>query len=110
MAEYSSTPNDQLTPGPGGNVALPNATTVLVLGILSIVICGFLGIIGLVMGNKDMALYNSNPSMYSESSLSSLKAGKICSIIGLCLWAFGILIYAVFIFFIIGAAATAGSM
>ena len=103
-----SSPNDYLNPGQGGSMPLPNATTVLVLGILSIVICGFLGIIGLILGNKDIALYKANPGIYSESSLSSLKAGRICSIVGLCLWAIGILVYAVVIFFIVGMAATQG--
>ncbi|MBI2731099.1 MAG: hypothetical protein HYX40_10165 [Sphingobacteriales bacterium] len=88
---------------------LPNATAVLVLGILSIVICGFLGIIGLVLGNKDLSLYKANPGIYSEASLSSVKSGRICSIIGLCLWGIGIIFYAIFIFFIVGMAATQGN-
>lgn len=106
MTDYSSAPRDYLNPGQGGNMPLPNATAVLVLGILSIVICGFLGIIGLVLGNKDLTLYNTNPGIYSEASLSSLKAGRICSIVGLCLWGIGIIIYTIFIFFIIGMAAS----
>ncbi|WP_435524383.1 CCC motif membrane protein [Chryseobacterium indoltheticum] len=51
---------------------LPNATAVLVLGIVSIVGCccyGVLGliagIIGLVLYKKDNALYQSNPTLYS---------------------------------------------
>jgi hypothetical protein len=101
-----TSPQDYLTPGQNGNLPLPNATTVLVLGILSIVICGFLGIIGLVLGNKDLSLFKNNPGVYSEASLSSLKAGRICSIVGLSLWGIGILVYAVVIFFIVGMAAT----
>jgi hypothetical protein len=46
---------------------LPNATAVLVLGILSIVVCFITGIIALVLANKDMALYNANPGAYSPS-------------------------------------------
>lgn len=106
MTNQSSAPNDYLTPGQGSNIPLPNATAVLVLGILSIVICGFLGIIGLVLGNKDIALYKANPGIYSEASLGSLKSGRICSIVGLCLWCAGILIYAIVIFFVIGMAAS----
>jgi M penetrans paralogue family 26 len=65
--------------------ALPNATAVLVLGICSIVVCGICGIIGLVMGNTALRLYKANPSAYTEASLSNVKAGRICSIIGICL-------------------------
>jgi uncharacterized membrane protein len=72
--------------------ALPNATAVLVLGILSIVICQVLGIIGWILANQDLRLYNDNPGIYSESSLSTLKAGRICSIIGTCLMALGLLV------------------
>jgi hypothetical protein len=73
-------------------MALPNATPVLVLGIISIIGCFCYGIVGLVCGiiammlaKKDMALYNSNPGAYTTGSLSNLKAGKTCAIIGLSL-------------------------
>lgn len=75
--------------------ALPNATAVLVLGILSLVVCQFLGIIGWILANQDMKLYNDNPGLYSESSLSTLKAGRICSIIGTCLIALGLLVFVI---------------
>jgi uncharacterized membrane protein len=90
---------------------LPNATAVLVLGILSIVICFITGIIALVMAKKDMALYNANPGMYSPASLSNIKTGRICAIIGIVLQLVGILIYIIFIVFFIatmGAAAGGG--
>ena len=72
---------------------LPNATSVLILGIVSIASCWLLngiigiitGIIGLVMGNKAMMLYKQSPGNYSESSFKNMKAGRICSIIGLCM-------------------------
>lgn len=72
--------------------ALPNATAVLVLGILSLVVCQLLGIIGWILASQDMRLYNDNPGLYSESSLSTLKAGKICCIIGTCLMGLGLLV------------------
>ena len=75
--------------------ALPNATAVLVLGILSLVVCQLLGIIGWVLANQDMKLYNDNPGLYSESSLSTLKAGRVCSIIGTCLMGLGVVIIAI---------------
>ncbi len=69
---------------------LPNATAVLILGILSIVGCCFyalpgliFGIIALVLAKKDIALYNENPSVYLN--YSNLKIGRIMAIIGLVL-------------------------
>jgi hypothetical protein len=71
---------------------LPNATGVLVLGILSIVFCFCYGLFGIVFGvislvlaNKDNKLYVSSPSTYTESSVKNMKAGKICAIVGLSL-------------------------
>lgn len=68
---------------------LPNATASLVLGILSIVgsfcygIVGLvLGIIGLILANKDRKLYQDMPDLYSPSSLGQSNAGRVCSIIG----------------------------
>lgn len=81
---------------------LPNATAVLVLGILSIVTCwlyGFigiiLGIIALVLHKKDNELYKTNRSAY-EASYKNSNAGKICAIIGLSLSAL-FLLYVVFL-------------
>ena len=65
---------------------LPNATAILVLGILSIVICFagvVLAIIALVLANKDIRLYQSSPESYTLGSYNNLKSGRICAIIGL---------------------------
>jgi M penetrans paralogue family 26 len=90
---------------------LPNATAVLVLGILSIVFCfcyGFiglvLGIIALVLASKDKKLYAAYPGEYSEGSFKNLKAGRICAIIGLILSALFI-VYVIVIIGIIGFSA-----
>ena len=71
---------------------LPNATSSLVLGVLSISMCycwGTVGlvlaIIGLSMSVKAVNLYNTNPGVYSEGSYKNANSGKICSIIGLVL-------------------------
>ncbi len=71
---------------------LPYATASLVLGILSIVFCWTygvigltLGIVGLVLANKDRRLYQSNPEAYSAESYKSSNAGRICAIVGLIL-------------------------
>lgn len=73
---------------------LPNATTILVLGILSIVLCQPLGIAALIMGNNSLNAYRQNPERYSEGSLSSVKAGRICGIIGICIMALFIILFA----------------
>ncbi|AUC15338.1 hypothetical protein BTO06_09380 [Tenacibaculum sp. SZ-18] len=69
---------------------LPNATIVLVLGILSIITCCCYGILGLIIGiialvlyKQDKRLYDANPSVYTN--FSNLNTGRILAIIGLVL-------------------------
>ena len=69
---------------------LPNATTSLVLGILSIVTCICYGIIGLplgiialVLGNKALKENKENPGIFS--GVGNASAGKITGIIGIIL-------------------------
>ncbi|MDL2322419.1 DUF4190 domain-containing protein [Bacteroidales bacterium OttesenSCG-928-A17] len=76
-------------------VALPNATVVLVLGIVSIVGCCCYGILGIVCGiialvlaGSSEKLYRENPELYTIGSYKNLGAGKICAIIGLVLSVF----------------------
>ena len=100
------------TGGFGGmQQALPNATAVLVLGILSIVTCCCYGIIGLILAiialilaKKDRALYSANTASYTEGSYKNLNAGRVCAIIGLI---FSIL-YLLFIIFFIAMFGFAG--
>lgn len=89
------------TPSPLNNMNLPNASTVLTLGILSIVLCWCHGIIGMIMAvvalvlaNRDLALYRSNPNAYSPNSYNNVKTGRTVAIIGLVL-------AAIFLFIII---------
>lgn len=93
----------------GGNSNLPNATAVLVLGILSIVTCVFYGIVGIILGiialslhGKDKALYKTNPAKY-EASFKNSKAGYICGIIGLSLSALWIIYIIVVVFVVVGS-------
>lgn len=86
---------------------LPNATAVLVLGILSIVFCWCYGLIGIILGiialylsGKDRRLYDANPAAYSLSSFNNLKAGRICGIIGLALSSLYILFIIIYFVFI----------
>lgn len=83
---------------------LPNATAVLVLGIISIVGCFCYGIVGLICGiialvlaGKDRAKYNATPELYTEGSFKNLNAGRVCAIIGTILSA----IYVALIIFVV---------
>ena len=82
---------------------LPNATIVLVLGILSIVACCFygfgiiLGIIAIVLAAKDKKLYNAEVEAYTISSFKNLNAGRVCAIIGLILSALYLILIIVMI-------------
>ena len=69
---------------------LPNATLILVFGIISIVTCCCYGIIGLIFGivglilaNKATKIYAVNPSNYE--GYNNVKLGKTLSIIGIVL-------------------------
>lgn len=85
---------------------LPNATLILVFGILSIVTCCCYGIIGLILGiialvlaNKATKLYAENPEAYT--GFSNVKTGKILAIIG-------IIFSVLYLIFMIWAIATFG--
>jgi len=76
---------------------LPNATAVLILGILSIITCCCYGIVGLTLGivalvlaKKDMALYTQEPERYVD--YSNLNIGRILAIIGVTLSAIYIVV------------------
>lgn len=89
QTDTSTQPNSTLPGAASSKEILPNSTAVLILGILSIIVCCFLGlimaIIALVMASRGKALYEANPGLYSESSWNNMKAGRICAIIGLIL-------------------------
>lgn len=82
---------------------LPNATTVLVLGIISIptsfcygIIGIILGIIALVIAKKDLRLNRENPGVYD--GIENLNAGRICAIVGLSI---GSIFFLILIFYLI---------
>jgi len=85
---------------------LPNATLILVFGILSIVTCCCYGIIGLPLGIIALVLANKATKLYTESpenytGFQNVKTGKILAIIGIVLN--GIyLIYAIWLFSTVG--------
>ena len=81
---------------------LPNATTILVLGILSLVFCWCYGIIGLILGiitvvmaNGQRKNYLASPDVYTESSYKNVNSGRICGIIAICIASF------IFVFWIL---------
>ncbi len=88
----------------GHKETLPNATAVLVLGIISIVGCfcygvlgSICGIIALVLASKDVRRYNLEPVKYTPSSYNNLKAGRVCAIIGTILSVITLLFFIVMI-------------
>jgi hypothetical protein len=102
-------PNPFPPPNPflqNNQLDVPNATGALVLGICSIVFSFCYGapglimaIIGMVLASKGNRLYEANPSAYKASSYNNLKAGRICSIIGLIIGGlFTLLLAAAFIY------------
>jgi uncharacterized membrane protein YjgN (DUF898 family) len=79
----------------------PAGTTVLVLGILGLVVCGLLAPIAWVKGNTAKREMDSQPNVY-WSNRGSVTAGRICGIIGTVLILLGV---AVMILFVIAIAA-----
>ncbi len=65
-------------------------TLILVLGILSIVICGFLGIPAWIMGKNDLAAMDAG--QMDPAGRSVTNAGKICGIIGTVLLILGLVV------------------
>jgi hypothetical protein len=70
---------------------LPNATLILILGIISIVGCcctygtvGIIcGIIAIVLAKSATQRYLAHPDQYTETSYKNVNTGKICAWIGL---------------------------
>jgi len=80
------------------NRKLPNATAVLVLGILSILLCWCYGIIGLILGiialaisKKDFTMYNAAPQNFDN--YQNLNIGRILAIIGVILSVITIILF-----------------
>jgi len=85
---------------------LPNATLILVFGIISIVTCccyglGLIfGIIAIVLSKKATVEYIANPELYT--GYGNVKTGKILAIIGTILSAV-YLAYVIYLFATVGA-------
>jgi hypothetical protein len=83
------------------------ASTVLVLGILSLVLCAPLGIAAWLMGNNDLREMDSG-LMY-PSGRDSTRAGRICGIVGTILMVVGLVVLVLW-FTVVGAAIYSGEM
>ncbi|MEQ1701823.1 MAG: DUF4190 domain-containing protein, partial [Ilumatobacteraceae bacterium] len=66
-----------------------NGTTVLVLGILSLVACGVLGPIAWGMGNSALKEMNAEPNVVWNNR-GNITAGRICGMIGTAFLALGL--------------------
>jgi hypothetical protein len=78
----------------------PQGTTILVLGILSILCCGLLGPVAWIMGNKALAEIDAQP--YAYSNRGNVQAGRIIGIVSsvllilsAALWVFVVILGAV---------------
>lgn len=82
------------------------ATTILVLGILSLVICAPLGIFAWIMGNSDIK--EMDAGRMDPSGRSTTNAGRICGMIGTILLAISVVVFvALAAFGVLGAMAGA---
>jgi hypothetical protein len=82
----------------------PQATTILVLGILSLVLCAPLGIAAWVMGKRALA----EAAAMGATNTATIKAGYICGIIGTSLMLLG-LAFVIFVFIAAAMSVGAGS-
>ena len=79
----------------------PQGTTVLVLGILSLVLCGILGPVAWIMGNKTLKEIDAQPGVYGNRG--NVQAGRIIGIVATALLAAGLLFYGLIFVLIAGS-------
>ena len=82
------------------------ATTILVMGILGLIICGILAPFAWVMGNKELTAIDSG--LRSPENRSTANAGRILGIIGTVLLGIGLVVGIIFFLFIFVAAVSNG--
>ena len=87
--------------GTNGFSYATRGTTILVLGILSLVVCGVMGPIAWVMGNEDLRQIDSGNAPATERG--SVVAGRICGMIATAL----MVVTLFFVIFIVAAASSA---
>lgn len=89
--------DQQFPTDPGRYPEASQATTVLVLGILGIVICGILAPFAWVMGNNELAAIDAGRRPPEQRSTAN--AGRILGIIGTVLLVIGLLVGIFFLVF-----------
>lgn len=75
----------------------PQATAILVLGILGIVVCGIAAVVALVMGNKALKEIDANPAAYNNRQ--TVVIGRILGIVGVVIWAISLVIIVIYLIF-----------
>jgi hypothetical protein len=88
---YGMPPTGYQPFGAGRGREHPQGTTVLVLGILSLVLCSILGPVAWVMGNNAIREMDADP-LAVWSNRSNITAGRICGIISSVLLMIGVAI------------------
>ncbi len=97
------------SPWGGGAIEHPQGTTVLVVGIMSLVLTGtcvigvLLGPVAWIMGNRVLGEIDADPSRYTNRG--AVQAGRICGIIATVLLVVGIVALVV----LVGASASSSS-
>jgi uncharacterized membrane protein YjgN (DUF898 family) len=82
-------------PPPGYGIEHPQGTTLLVLGILSLVVCGILGPFAWSIGNRALAEIDAAPPGYFRNR-GNVAAGRICGIIATVLLILGVFFLVLF--------------
>jgi hypothetical protein len=90
--------------GAAGPQPHPQGTTVLVLGIVGLVICGIAGVIALVMGNRVLKEIDANPGAYNNRQ--NVVIGRVLGIVATILWGIGVIISIISIIFAVMAGTT----
>lgn len=85
----------------------PQGTTVLVLGILSLVVCAPLGIVAIIMGNTALKEIDASPGSYSNRQ--TVQIGRILGIVGTVLLVITVL-FVLLIFVVAMGTATASDV
>jgi uncharacterized membrane protein YjgN (DUF898 family) len=105
---YGGPPNPYGPPPPGfGAPEHPQATMVLILGILGLVLCTVLSPIAWVMGNR--VVREIDASAGQVGGRSQANAGRICGIVGTVMIGVGLLIGIVLLVVVLIAASSSSS-
>ncbi|HEY0237333.1 MAG TPA: DUF4190 domain-containing protein [Friedmanniella sp.] len=78
----------------------PSGTTVLVLGILSLVLCPIIGIFAITMGNRALREIDADP--YAYRNRQSVAIGRILGIVAVALYGAAAVGYLFFLVVIVG--------